>query len=241
MKKHIVYKITNNINQRYYIGVHSTFDINDLYMGSGKLIKDAIVKYGISNFTKEILFEFDSIFEAYEKEKELVSTTYSDPKSYNMNTGGKGGWGHINTCPNKTQPMHNPEIAKKVSDSLKKKYQDDPEHRSCVQKSQKLATAASVLVNTGKKRPEHSMFMRNALLEGKIKMTCPIRTPSTFEVFSPIGEVFIVYNLQEFCYNNGLPYTSLWKTHISELPCKKGKAKNWKCKLIDKGKYEKRN
>jgi len=40
MKKHyLVYQITNLINYKIYIGVHQTYDINDCYMGSGKLIK----------------------------------------------------------------------------------------------------------------------------------------------------------------------------------------------------------
>ena len=45
--KHIIYKITNKINDRIYIGAHSTDDINDSYMGSGKAIKAAQRKYGI--------------------------------------------------------------------------------------------------------------------------------------------------------------------------------------------------
>lgn len=50
---YLIYKITNNINQKQYIGMHCTNDINDNYMGSGKFIKLAIKKYGIKSFKKK--------------------------------------------------------------------------------------------------------------------------------------------------------------------------------------------
>lgn len=53
MKKyHVVYKTTNTLNNKIYVGLHSTNNINDNYIGSGYVLKDAIKKYGKSKFKK---------------------------------------------------------------------------------------------------------------------------------------------------------------------------------------------
>lgn len=91
--KYTIYKITNNINGKTYIGKHKTEDINDGYMGSGKLIKRAIKKYNVENFTKEILHIFNTEQEANNKEKELVVISEN---TYNLCPGGHGGFGYIN-------------------------------------------------------------------------------------------------------------------------------------------------
>jgi len=101
LRKHnLIYKITNELNQKIYIGVHSTDDINDNYMGSGISISKAIKKYGIENFTKEILFDFDTQEIAYNKERELVNKEFVlREDTYNINIGGLGGTGYY--TPNK--------------------------------------------------------------------------------------------------------------------------------------------
>ena len=86
-----VYKITNTINQKYYIGVHKTNNLNDKYLRSGLAIKNAIKKYGHSNFKKEIIFTSESKSEAYALEKSLTEN-FNTSKSYNMKCGGVGGF-----------------------------------------------------------------------------------------------------------------------------------------------------
>ncbi len=87
----IIYKITNNINHKWYIGKHNGKDPN--YMGSGKLLKSAIKKYGINNFSKEVLEECNSLTELNKKEKLWILKTNAviDPTSYNLANGGEGG------------------------------------------------------------------------------------------------------------------------------------------------------
>ena len=90
---YIIYKVTNLINNKYYIGKHKTTKLDDGYMGSGKLIKRAIAKHGIENFQKDIICLCNSEQEMNDKEKELVVVNES---TYNLCPGGHGGFGYIN-------------------------------------------------------------------------------------------------------------------------------------------------
>jgi len=75
-EKHIIYRTTNRVNGKFYIGVHSTFDYDDGYIGSGRAIKAAIEKYGKDKFYRKILHVYDSREEALKKEAELVDETF---------------------------------------------------------------------------------------------------------------------------------------------------------------------
>lgn len=89
---YLVYRITNTINDKSYIGCHKTENKDDGYMGSGIALKAAIKKYGLDAFKKEILCEAASAEAMFEKEKELVVL---GPTSYNLKRGGDGGWDHL--------------------------------------------------------------------------------------------------------------------------------------------------
>ncbi|MGL5765015.1 MAG: NUMOD3 domain-containing DNA-binding protein [Sarcina sp.] len=91
---HYVYEITNLINGKKYIGKRSCECLieKDKYMGSGKLIRLAILKYGLENFDKKILKICDTDEEAYNIEKEYIENVkaWSNPMYYNIVGGGKG-------------------------------------------------------------------------------------------------------------------------------------------------------
>lgn len=94
---YLIYKITNNLNNKIYVGSHKTKNKDDGYMGSGKYLNHAINKYGVENFIKEILFVFDNAKEMYDKEAEIVNDNFlAEENTYNLKRGGFGGFDYIN-------------------------------------------------------------------------------------------------------------------------------------------------
>lgn len=85
-----VYLITNKLNGKIYIGKHSTNNLNDRYMGSGKIIKRAITKYGIENFTKEYLAFCDTEEKLNWLEKFYIKKYKAREVGYNLSSGGDG-------------------------------------------------------------------------------------------------------------------------------------------------------
>jgi hypothetical protein len=90
MKKYyFVYKTTNLINGKFYIGVHATKNVNDGYLGSGKRLHDAIKCHGVENFNREILKFFDSYADALYYEQLLVTPELVESDNcYNLCEGG---------------------------------------------------------------------------------------------------------------------------------------------------------
>ena len=119
---HFVYETTNLLNGKKYIGKHSTCNMDDGYLGSGKHLCNSIKKYGKENFERKILKEFNDEKKAYQYEERLVTKEIVDDRNYyNITTGGNG----LSSEDVKKQ-WENPEHKKLMSANMKR-LRKDPE------------------------------------------------------------------------------------------------------------------
>lgn len=92
-------------------------------MGSGKVIRSSIEKYGIENFKKDILETFQDAKSMYAREKELVTEEFLEREDvYNLRRGGTGGFDYINK--NKLNGFSDNNVAKKGRVSADKKLKE---------------------------------------------------------------------------------------------------------------------
>lgn len=90
---HFIYKTTNLKNKKFYIGMHSTNDLNDGYIGSGTRLKKSVEIYGIKCFKFEILEFLPDRDSLKVRERELVNEeTLDDDKCMNLKLGGDSGF-----------------------------------------------------------------------------------------------------------------------------------------------------
>ncbi len=132
---YLIYKITNKLNNKIYVGKHKTEFLADGYFGSGLLLKRAVEKHGKENFTREILFECKSEEEMNQKEADIVDEEFvSRDDTYNIMLGGNGGFDYINS-ENKNgndvnrSPEHYVKMGSAAANKIWKKWESDPNFR----------------------------------------------------------------------------------------------------------------
>ena len=113
---HFTYKTTNRTNGKYYLGMHSTNELGDGYVGSGKRLRYSIRKYGVDNFDFEILKHFANFELMRDGEIELITEEdIKNPNCMNLKKDGDGGW-----------TIEQQRNGRKATDKiLKEKYGDD--------------------------------------------------------------------------------------------------------------------
>lgn len=185
MKYYGIYKITNLLDGKMYIGKHKTSNIDDGYMGSGMLLKRAIMKHGIENFHKEWLMFCEDEEEMNYMERVFVDQTWVDRSdTYNLKLGGEGGGCGTNKgyhfteeqkkrlsearkgIPSKRKGTH-------MSEELKKRLSITQKQRMTHEMKERISKTL-----TGRRKPEHSkrMFGRKHFNNGIISIMayeCP--------------------------------------------------------------------
>jgi hypothetical protein len=138
---HFIYKTVNLVNEKFYIGMHSTSNLKDGYIGSGKRLWYSIKKYGRENFKMEILEFLPDRSSLKLRESEIVNIELlNDFNCMNLKLGGEGGF-----------PEH-----------CKFGNLDEDQH-----KKRSILGGKSSL---GKIKPSSSLNMKNLHKEGKIKI-----------------------------------------------------------------------
>ena len=128
----IIYKTTNLINGKFYVGKDSKNSPD--YLGSGILIKAAIKKYGKDNFKKEILEEISLIENINIREIYWINELNATDRNigYNITGGGEGGNTYANNpnydniITNLKKRRHTEETKKKISENNWQKKNTGP-------------------------------------------------------------------------------------------------------------------
>lgn len=96
---HYIYKTTCLVTGRFYVGMHSTDDLEDGYLGSGKILGYSITKHGRENHRRDIIEMCPSREALKLREKEIVNEQLlADPLNINLKYGGDGGFDHLNSA-----------------------------------------------------------------------------------------------------------------------------------------------
>lgn len=191
------YKITNLTNGKIYVGVHKTKNLDDGYMGSGKLLKRSISKHGIENFKKDILMFHESESEMFEIESLIVDQEFVDRKdTYNIKIGGFGGWGYVNAQTSKSFIVAR---GRKGGYATANKLKVDAEYRNHRSKnlSEKIKLAHALGKYDGSKDHLRTMWLgKNHSIETKKKIGEKNSINQKGEKNSQFGKMWI-HSLEE--------------------------------------------
>lgn len=172
-KFHIIYKTTCNVTGKFYIGMHSTDNLNDGYKGSGSILSRSIKKYGKDSHTCEVLeFLPDRKTLALREEQLITPELRTNKMCMNIRSGGTG---------NPPGSKVSEDVRKKVSDGLKKTWADRKAKgfKAPVQSPEVIAKRANAL--RGKKRTaEQKENMSQIQKETSLRLFSDIDYASNF-------------------------------------------------------------
>jgi hypothetical protein len=179
---HLVYLTTNLVNNKIYVGVHSTYNLNDGYLGSGKVLKASLKKYRRKNFKRDILFHCLEPHHAYEIESMIVTEDFITlDNTYNFCIGGKGGAKNFSeeskakmSLTRKGRPAHNKGVP--MSTEQKDKISCARTGFKCSEETKNKVSEAGkgkVPWNKGTSSSEETKLKQSNAMKIKSKTKCP--------------------------------------------------------------------
>jgi len=170
MKKfYYVYIITDKINQKQYIGDHSTNNLNDNYFGSGLLIKKSIKKYGKQNFEIKILEYFKTKQDAFNaQEKWILKYNTLLPNGYNISP--KGGLGVVECHSEETIKKLKKPKSKETKERISKSLNGKSSKRKGKKHSQESKNKMSISHKGLQANEKHPMYGKHHTEETKEKI-----------------------------------------------------------------------
>lgn len=201
-----VYKITNRINGKQYIGkttrtIEQRFKDHMATLQSGTKISNAVAKYGKAEFVVEQIDVAQSLEELNQKERYWIATLRPE---YNMTDGGDGVYSSEQLMGEKNPffgKRHTPETKRRISETKRKNpYIPTEEHR----KSASLKLKGRIPGNLGE------LIAANK------------ERAKTYHLIDPNGAPIVVTNLKQFCKDNNLDQRNMSNMYAGKYKSSKG-------------------
>jgi group I intron endonuclease len=161
MKQYIVYKTTNLINSKIYIGKACGKSITNDYLGSGLELTPDIEKYGKENFKRSIIDFPENRQDQNRKEIFWIAfyrKMFGRGFLYNISDGGEGG-DILSTHPDREK------IIAMRSDGRRKGKNHPMYGKCCPEKRRRKISESMMGKNKGKKRPDTSIMNKKRIGE----------------------------------------------------------------------------
>lgn len=218
-KIYSIYRATNNINGKPYIGYTGNFECRlkshrkNVEKGTKSVFYNAIRKYGWDSFIWEIIYQSkDKNHTKQEMEGffiEEYNTHIANGCGYNMTCGGDGSNGLPDASRLKMGWSRGLTLGP---------Y--SPERGIAISKAKK---AQNIKISE-----EQKEAIRRKLLGSKMPESCIRKKSKDYEAISPDGEIFNFYNLNRFCKEKGLNQGAMAQVSLGKVKQHKG----WKVKVI---------
>lgn len=191
---HFLYKTTCTVTGKYYVGMHSTSELEDGYFGSGKRLGYSLKKHGKENHIREILEFFSDREFLRVREKEIVNEEMlRDPLCMNLNEGGDGSWHRSNDYLRK-----HPEELKKISSAggrgLIKRWRNDREFGEA--QSRRISEQNEKLHREGKMKVPNWQG-KSPSLSHRASMSIAMASAQKGEKNSQFGTVWIFHPVEK--------------------------------------------